>query len=409
MITRRLILFFLLIHAMPVFSLSNECGASTSIEGTGYLIAPSGKDDTTNIKCAFQSAKEQGLSSITLAEGDFNVSTLDVGDFEGVFQGSNRRKSKVFVANNVADCGDGFDDATGIFTFFGGNVSVRKMTIDVDRPCSRGSSFIVFRFTQKSCGARTHFANVDRVTLISPSSEDISTAVQMTGRMVCVEDQKGSLGTFKLNRSSIEGFDVGTSVSLLGGGQVDINFNEFIGVAEGVVFENANQNATITGNTFDYVFDGVLVYAVEAYAPGSNRVVVHNNKFLQSTADSYAYGVRVFHEQKRTATSVVISENTFELEERAGDDSKIGIGIFDTDNAVIVSNEFTGSARVGIYVDAFSFGGEASKNTAIIGNSFKQDNSLEDIDVFLGEETEGSVVGRQFAKTRDYGTNNFSL
>ena len=159
----------------------------------------------------------------------------------------------------------------------------------------------------------------------------------------------------------------------------------------------------------DYDFDGVLVYAAEAYAPGSNRVVVHNNKFLQSTAGSYAFGVRVFHEQKRTATSVVISEDTFELEERAGDDNQIGIGVFDTDNAVIVSNEFTGSATVGIYVDAFSFGGEASENTAIIGNSFKQDNSLEDIDVFLGDATEGSVVGRQFAKTRDYGTNNFSL
>lgn len=409
MIILRTVILLLAFHIPTVFALSNECGQYTSIEGTGYLIAPSGKDDTANIKCAFQSAKEQGLGSITLAEGDFKISAIDVADFEGVFQGSNRRKSRVFVANNTAECGDDFDDASGIFSFFGGNVSVRKMTVDVDRPCSRGRSFILFRFTQKSCGARTHFANVDRVTLISPNSSDISTAVQMAGRLVCVEDQKGSLGTFKLNRSSVEGFDIGANISLLGGGQVDVNFNDFIEVAEGVVMENANQNATVTGNTFEYTFDGVLVYTSEVYAPGSNRIVVHNNKFVQSSSGSYAYGVRVFNREKRTDTSVVISENSFELLRRSGGDDQLGVGIFDVDNAVIVANEFLGSATVGIYVNAFNFGGAAAKSTAIIGNSFKQENSLEDIDIFLGDETEDTVVGKQFAKTRDYGTNNFSL
>ena len=408
----RILALLVLSFSLPAHSLTNECGDFTSIDGTGYLVAPSGKDDTANIECAFESAKAQGLSSITLTEGDFKVSSLEVVGYEGSFQGSNQKRSRILIANNSVECGDEYDDAEGIITFFGGNVSVRKMTLDVDRPCARGSSYIALRFTQQSCGARTHFGNVDRITLIGsgPDTDDKSVGVTMAGQDRCVADQKGSLGTFKLNRSTLMGFVIGADVSLLGGGQVDINFNEFSDVSEAVTMENANQNATVTGNTFDYYYDGVIVYTSKDYAPGSSRLVVHSNKFNQASGGgTYAFGVRVFTAEKRTAISTVISNNTFNLIDRQLDDeSQFGIGLFDVDNAVIVSNTFEGSATVGIYIDAFEFSKAAEGNT-IVGNSFKQDNSFEKIDVFLGENADKTVIGKQNAFVRDYGTNNIAL
>ena len=206
------------------------------------------------------------------------------------------------------------------------------------------------------------------------------------------------------------GFVIGADVSLLGGGQVDINFNAFSDVSEAVTMENANQNATVTGNTFDYYYDGVIVYTNKDYAPGSSRLVVHSNKFNQASGGgTYAFGVRVFTAEKRTAISTVISNNTFNLIDRQLDDeSQFGIGLFDVDNAVIVSNTFEGSATVGIYIDAFEFSKAAEGNT-IVGNSFKQDNSFEKIDVFLGENADKTVIGKQNAFVRDYGTNNIAL
>lgn len=85
----RILALLVLSFSPPAHSLTNECGDFTSIDGTGYLVAPSGKDDTANIECAFESAKAQGLSSITLTEGDFKVSSLEVVGYEGSFQGSN--------------------------------------------------------------------------------------------------------------------------------------------------------------------------------------------------------------------------------------------------------------------------------------------------------------------------------
>ena len=400
-------------YTPSVLALSNECGQYTSIEGTGYLVSPSGKDDTSNIKCAFQSAKSQGLLSVTLTEGNFKVSSFEVTAYEGKFEGSNQKKSRIIISNNSVTCGDEYDDASGVLTFFGGNVTVRKMTVDIDRPCARGTSYIALKFTQQSCGSRTHFATVDRVTVIGggADTDDKPIGVSMAGQPKCVAQSKGSLGTFKLNRSSVEGFVLGADISLLGGGQVDINFNEFSDVSEAVRMRNANQNATVTGNTFNYYYDGVLAFSNSKDAPGTSRLVIHNNTFNQApSGGTYAFGVRLFAVEKRTSISTVVSNNTFNLTDRSiEDEGQFGVALFDIDNGVIVANQFEGTATVAVWLDAFEFENKRAANNTIIGNSFKQGNSFEKIDVFLGEKTETTIVGKQNAFTRDYGTNNVAL
>jgi len=407
----RILALLVLSFSLPAHSLTNECGDFTSIDGTGYLVAPSGKDDTANIECAFESATSQGLTSVKLEKGTFKVSSLVIEGFEGKFEGTNRSETQILLANNTLSCGDELLGSPALITFVGGNVSVNKMTLDVDRPCERGDSFSVLEFTQQSCSARTHFANVDRVSFTGPdaNSPDYSRAVAMVGKLACVEDGKGPLGTFKLNRSSIDGFDVGVMTSLLGAGQVDINFNEFFDVTEAILVENANQSTTITGNDVEYYIHGVVAYTNKDYAPDQNRVVVHNNKFRQQSTGTIALAVRVQTEEKRSSISTVISNNTFELIDRGVDDYiQAGVGIFDTDNAFVSNNRFEGSCTIGIYVDSFGFDIDA-ENTVITGNTFSQTNSYNSVDVYLGERTYKTIVGAQGAKTEDYGTQNKKL
>ena len=408
---KKILVLLSFFYATSAFSLSNECGENSSIDGTGYLLAPSGKDDSTNLACVFNSAINQGITNIKLERGDFKISSLEVTGFEGKFEGTNRNDTKLIIANNSLSCGDNFGEAPSLITFIGGSVSINKMTIDVDRPCERADTYSVLEFVQASCTARTHFANVDRVDFVGPGIDidDLTRAIAFIGKPECVEEGKGPLGTFKLNRSSINGFVYGVTTGLLGAGQVDINFNEFSNVLVAIETQNANQSTTITGNEIGYIVYGVMAFSDQEYAPSQHRVVVHSNSFKQSEIGSSAYAVIVFTEAVRTSISTVISNNSFELIDRqSADSSQVGIGIFDVDNAVVINNSFEGDATVGIYVDSYRFE-KSAENTTVIGNNFNQKNSLEDWDILLGEGADYSVIGKQGAITEDRGYQNRKL
>lgn len=413
-IMKAMLFFFamIMVASAPLIGLAqeNQCGANAVIDGVGYLISPSGGNDTATIQCALDSSVAQGLPAVTLGKGSFKVTGLYVENFEGNFEGTSIATTTLLIDNGTADCGDGYDDTADLITFAGGRVTLRSMTIDVDRPCDRGVSHTAISFVQKACNERTHFGNVDRVDFIGPglASADLSRAIAMTGRPECRASGDGSLGTFKLNRSTIDGFVVGVATGILGGGQVDINFNEFKQAVAAIVIDNANQSTTITGNTIEYFTDGVSVFSSESYAPTKNRVVIHNNQFRQQIEGTYARGVLVANFSLRTAQSAVISDNSFDLYDRNSEDGQYGIYLLDFDGATLTNNTFEGTATVGIVVDAAAFPQDVT-DTVISGNNFLQENSFNDIDIYLGEGTRDSIVGSQNARTDDYGSGNRKL
>lgn len=399
----------LLLLKLPAHAATNECGDNASLSDSGYLISASGGDDTETIQCALDSATSQGLGSVKLETGEFTVSGLRTNGFVGTFEGTTRAGTILLIENESALCGDDLDDAASLIVFSGGTVAVRYMSIDVDRPCSRGVSYSVLEFTQASCEDRTHFANVDRVDFVGANSaEDISRAIKIYGRDDCLAAGTGPLGTFKLNRSTIDGFYEGLRTGMLGEGQVDINFNEITDVQDAIIIFDANQSTTITGNTIKSAANGIWVATANDWAPSQNRTVVHNNTFETIEGGTYYYGIDLSNYTTRAAHSAVVTNNTFNLSDR--EDGTFGIFLGAVDGALISSNTLNGTAFVGMYITGYDLGKNVS-DIAILANKFNQTNSGTDendegVDIFLGEDSANIIVGPQSANTYDIGQNN---
>ena len=392
----------------PAFAATNECGANTELGDAGYLISASGGDDTETIQCALDSAASQGLGSVRLDIGEFRVTGLETSGFVGIFEGTTRAGSALIIENESAECGDDFVPAASLIVFEGGTVTVRYMSIEVDEPCSSGVGYNVLEFTQASCEVRTHFANVDRVDFRGAAPSDGgSRAIKIFGKAECLASGEGPLGTFKLNRSTINGFSEGVRTGMLGGGQVDINFNEITNVLDAITIFDANQNTTITGNDISSVQNGVWVATANDWAPGQNRTVVHNNNFETLPGGTYYYGVDLSNYTTRASHSGVVTNNTFNMTDKA--DGTFGVFLGGVDGALVSGNIFNGTALVGMVLDGGSYE-QPIQDVAIIGNNFSQTSSYEEeeseIDIFLSETTERIIVGPQSATTSDNGLNN---
>ena len=397
------------LFCLPTYAATNECGGDAELNDTGYLISASGGDDTETIQCALNSAASQGLGSVRLDIGEFRVTGLETNDFVGIFEGTTRAGSALIIQNETAECGDDFVPAASLIVFAGGTVTVRYMSIEVDSPCVSGVGYNVLEFTQASCEVRTHFANVDRVDFKgNASAGDVSRAVKIYGKAECLASGEGPLGTFKLNRSTIDGFAEGVRTGMLGGGQVDINFNDITNVLDAITIFDANQNTTITGNDISSVQNGVWVATANDWAPGQNRTVVHNNRFETLPGSSYYYGVDLSNYTTRASHSGVITNNTFNMADK--EDGTFGVFLGGVDGALVSGNTFNGTALVGMVVTGGSYE-QPIQDVAIIGNSFSQTNSYEEegageIDIFLDESSEKIIVGPQSATTSDNGLNN---
>lgn len=390
--------FFLMSHP-AVYALENECGSNAEIDGTAYVLSPSGGDDTSTIQCALDSAISQGMSTVRLDRGTFYTDELRTYGFNGTFTGTTRADSKLLVNNSISDCSDG---RFPIIAFAGGNVAVKSMTIDTDRPCSRGEQFITLLFTQESCSKRTLFAAVDRVDIVHASLDE-ATGIQVTGATPCLEENKGPLGTFKLNRSTLTNFNIGLLIGLYGAGQVDINFNDFINVAGGVGIVDASQSTTITGNSFDYTTYGILAATVSDWAAAKNRTVVHNNNLYQRNTTENSVGIWNVNESKRASHSIVVTDNEIRLQRNGSSGGQqVGVRVMDVDGALISGNNFRGSANRAVDVGSDKFNSDSIDN-AILGNSFGLTTS--DADIYIAPGSRNAVIGSQAATYIDAGTN----
>ena len=200
------------------------------------------------------------------------------------------------------------------------------------------------------------------------------------------------------NRSTVLGYSVGV-LDTGRTGQVDINFNTFTGVDWGVEVVNANQSSTITGNTFEYNFYGVVAYTSDDWAPDQNRSVIHNNRFIHTGAES-GVGVLALNNSVRAEHSLVVTNNAMFFPETG----IAGVYMRDMDAAVISRNEFSGSAEVGIYIGT-NEGSAPAVDNIISGNVFELTTTTL-LDILLTSGTSNTLVGSQGARVGDEGENS---
>jgi hypothetical protein len=330
-------------HAQGVLA---ECNSPyVVIEGPGYLVKPSGGDDTQAMQCAFDSAVKQSVPSVRLEKGDYEISSLTVTDFKGTFSGLSSKTTSLTVENYTFDC---TSERARPIAFYGGDVIFKNMSISVEDPCFEGYDFTALSFMQKSCDERTHFATLDRVVLSSSGPrEGNSYGVVFVGthdlierealldlpNSTCELDGRGPTGKFTLNRSDINGFNVAVITSAWGASQVDISFNE-LSAGSGILVTNANQSTTIRDNKISFLqrdflpdwYDreesytavGVAILSEDlAWVPSRNRTVVHNNRIEQGALTSLENGDLVgilIWDEAAVNHSLVVTDNTITTE-----------------------------------------------------------------------------------------------
>ena len=222
----------------------------------------------------------------------------------------------------------------------------------------------------------------------------------MSEAALCPTDSR-ILGTLKVNRSEIRGFTLGVLTTLVGGGQVDVNFNEFSENDVALLLLDTNTNTTVTGNVFRFnsgvnsLLDrgyGIALNTIAADAPAQNRTVIHSNQFVDDSAQDISIAIEAFIDANatRTAHSMVISSNIFTLQAPEA----IGMLITDVDKGVLIDNGFRGSALTALFLDSFSFDQPVS-GWSVLENRF---NSVGiDADIFFGFGVTDSLIGPQLA------------
>lgn len=471
-------------------SMMNECkDFKVTLNKTQYELSPLGgdQDDAEAIMCALNSANKQapGNAKVKLLkaglENPFNLkSVIDVTGFNGTLEGAGMDKTLVQLADYAFDCSS---EKVRPIMFRGGSVTLQYMTIAANKICESDAQegagqrndtslarpsvmpagpakeptqyrteggdegdgtegenarrYTLVSFAQESCAKRAHFAVIDRVRLIGLSDDDgpyTNTGLSYFGTVdgSCEEEGKGPTGTLKINRSEVTGFDTGIYSSVVGQGQVDINFNTIRSKAWGIYVQDANQAMTVVGNKI-YVGDqaygksgypwcylvGVEVAASSDWAPDQNRSWFANN---QISIGAYSPGgcdniqalgiiVGAWNEARPKRHSVAILNNTINMpqELQAPVSYGTGISVQDTDDAIIQNNRFTGAGDTGIYFGDWAFF-EDITGGQISGNSFK--NYQTDREYYLGLNTKNSIIYRFSKDDRVEGPspeNNFIL
>lgn len=380
------------------------CGQNVSQDGGSLLVIASGGDDGPNLECALEAATEQGFGSVVLTSPSYSIgSQVAVDGFTGELRGISIANTRVVIQNGFADCDAGNAD---VFQFSNGfGVTIRFMTIEVDSPCQTSSELAVIRFSSDptDCSDRTTFGTVDRVSIRGQglNASDFVEGVTMFAADNCSEQ---ILGTLRVNRSTFEQLDQGVYSSIAGQGQVDINFNTFTSVGVPILFLNANQSATILGNTIDFnnlnysenepLFGrfGILVESRAGQSPASNSTTIKGNTFNNRLVNGFGIAIQVSHGGGVAIDNqVAISGNIFRGATGGQTrDNGVGIEIINANNGVISANRFIGGTREWLFLG----GGQENRpveNWTVVANDFSASSAAIDIRL-LGASN--SIVGR---------------
>ena len=404
----------------------NNTHVQLSGSGTSIAVSPNHIDDTENVQCALDVAASMGIPTVKLQADTYRISSIQVENFKGTFEGRTRTSTIIEVLDGAIGCvrmqNDGLLSAA--IKFINGEPRVRFMTINAHRPCLNAGRQLstILHFTGGSvmaadCDNDVIFAAVDRISVNGTSNETgpwAAIEVAPEGRQLggCKDTL---LGTFKLNRSYIENTHAGVVTNMKSGAQVDINFNEFRGNLQAVNIFDSNQNTTITSNkifgdnseTASYYGIYLINYSVNP--PKSTRVVVHNNEFnISSTFARTNYAVYVKSSIDSGAVDVpnistIISNNRFNL----SGTRVYGVLGKDVSNGHVSANRFSGSGRRAIYLNG---GKPLSGWTITANNGFADFVSDYGEDIRFYTNTNQCIVGPgQEASVDDLGTDNIIL
>ena len=302
---------------------SADCGGAVEIDANSIIVVPDSGADTENLQCALDQAVENGISTVILDEGEFDIAAVSITGFDGTLTGRSQSKTIVNIVANGVDC-EAPDPSA--LRFYAGAPSVEKMTLAAEEMCGSSgarASVVGFYSDIEDCTkGKTMFGNVDRVALAGPGAEanDLLMGVSMSRSSECDDIV---LGTLKVNRSDISGLAYGVVSSLGGAGQVDINFNSFSNMGTSIAVVNANQGSSIAGNSIGYNevenFAGIagfgsvgILVGGDAGAPSENLTSIKRNELINGDAGASGYAILVGQEGKKIKHTVWVSSNRFE-------------------------------------------------------------------------------------------------
>jgi hypothetical protein len=396
------------------------CDANfVTISNNVIVISPTGVDDTANIQCALDFARDSGFGLVKLQIGDFLISQLLANGFTGTFQGTTRSNTTITVMDGSIDC-TAISNAMrtpAAMTFAGGDTRLRFMTLQADSPCMNGEQIeSLIHFTGEpadaSCGNDVVFGSVDRINLEGAGPDgDVSTAITAFAEGHAFGTCRNILtGTFKANRLEIQGVNRGIMTSMQGGAQVDINFNDFQDSFIGYEMQRSNQNTTVAFNDFTGQGDDsrnyfALVAQGGADAPDSTGLEIKNNRFNLSadpTANDPfpAIGFVSFLDGAPTTVNLTVQSNTFNQS-----DNSVGVAGFGISKGFVANNEFNGEAFNSVWLSSFGTSRNAD-DWFVGGNEFEGPANS----ILLDEGTNRCVIGpAQSVDVSDSGSSNFIL
>jgi len=383
------------------------CSSAVSLNGGTIVVeADASGDDTENIQCALDAATDGGYRDVFLTSADYSIGAIAVTGFIGDLRGRSKANTTVTIQDSSLTC----DGAVGVaLEFRVGTASVRNMTLSVDSPCGDGgsASVIAYYSDPDECSKRTTFGNVDRVVIsgMGTSGLDAVTGVLMEAAPGCTADNERILGTLKVNRSDMADLDFGVISSVAGGGQVDVNYNNFEGVGLPLTIIDASQSTTVLSNTFNFndvpgypagsgLGTTAVFIASTSDSPSSNSTTLKSNKFQDAGASSAGYGILTGQQGSSITHTMLVSANTF-IGNSASTEGA-GLAAIDTKDGLVSGNTFRGKA--GTWVDlrsgspADGYVGGSVTGWAIVANGFS--GSQATTDVLLGTRTSGIVVGK---------------
>ena len=382
------------------------CSSAVSLDGgTIEVEADASGDDTENIQCALDAAIDGGYRDVFLTSPEYSIGAIAVTGFIGDLRGRSKANTTVTIQDSSLSC----DESIGVaLEFRVGTASVRNMTLSVDSPCSDGSSASVIAYYSNpaQCSKRTTYGNVDRVVITGTSTSGLNavTGVLMQAAPGCTADNERILGTLKVNRSDLAGLEYGVISSVAGGGQVDVNYNNFEKVGVPLTVLNASQSTTVLSNTFNFNDVGypagsglgttAVFIASTSDSPRTNSTTLKSNKFKDAGATSAGYGILTGQLGSSIAHTMLVSANTFTG--NAGSTKGAGLAAIDTNDGLASGNRFSGKA--GAWIDlrsgssADGYVGGSVSGWAIVANDFA--GSQATTDVLLGTRTSGIIVGK---------------
>jgi hypothetical protein len=426
-------------------------------DGNVFTVYPSGGDETTNLACAFESAKAAGLgSTVRLVEGNYRMYMLEVSGFYGSFEGAGIGKT-VLLPQHHMDCQlkQEEEKVTSLITFRLGDARISNLTFFIDdpEPCAaqtwaawgdghRHSLESALLFTgspivpEDPCNhlvSEEASGSVDRVEFLTPpdavgnSGYYVLRPLYINPGLVFADVNSNCFfwtdflyGRYSITNSVFTTHNIDIT-SFLTGGRLTISNNTFTGSLIGIESEDVQgTNVIIQDNVFTGA-EGTSIGAWsnqwEAWDTQPNFTIpvtytIDHNTFYQSGGwaiiDMVGYANLNYGEHRTQAN---ISNNHLIMD----GEWLLGINVEGVKDVQITNNTVEGTGDAGILLNGWGYLGGWSAplvNGKVAANNLSKfelyDPASSLAPILLGPETSSCLVvgASQTDSVLDAGTNN---